>query len=45
MFPATSWAVKGVGNFWDSDLAMDLDHDGINDLPHRELDSVWHFAP
>jgi len=33
------WAVKGVGNFWESDLGVDLDHDGINDLPHRELDS------
>jgi nitrous oxidase accessory protein len=33
------WAVKGVGNFWDNDLEIDLDHDGINDLPHRELDS------
>ena len=33
------WAVKGVGNFWDNDLETDLDHDGINDFPHRELDS------
>ncbi|HYJ03772.1 MAG TPA: nitrous oxide reductase family maturation protein NosD [Chthoniobacterales bacterium] len=33
------WAVKGVGNFWDNDLEVDLDRDGINDLPHRELDS------
>jgi nitrous oxidase accessory protein len=32
------WAVKGVGNFWDGALAMDLDRDGVNDLPHRELD-------
>ena len=32
------WAVNGVGNFWDGDLALDLDRDGINDLPHRELD-------
>jgi len=32
------WAVAGVGNFWDNDLELDLDHDGINDLPHRELD-------
>jgi nitrous oxidase accessory protein len=33
------WAVNGVGNFWENDLEVDLDHDGINDLPHRELDS------
>jgi nitrous oxidase accessory protein len=33
------WAVNGVGNFWESDLGVDLDQDGINDLPHRELDS------
>jgi nitrous oxidase accessory protein len=32
------WAVKGVGNFWDEDTPLDLDRDGINDLPHRELD-------
>lgn len=34
------WAVNGVGNFWDTDLEVDLDHNGINDLPHRELDSL-----
>jgi len=34
------WAVNGVGNYWDNDLETDLDHDGINDLPHRELDSL-----
>ena len=34
----TRWAVDGVGNLWDGDFAVDLDHDGINDLPHRELD-------
>lgn len=32
------WAVKGVGNFWDTQLELDLDRDGINDVPHRELD-------
>jgi len=32
------WALKGVGNFWDDATAFDLDRDGINDLPHRELD-------
>ena len=33
------WAVNGIGNFWESDPGIDLDHNGINDLPHRELDS------
>jgi nitrous oxidase accessory protein len=31
------WAVNGIGNFWD-EQAVDLNHDGIGDLPHRELD-------
>ena len=32
------WAVDGVGNQWDGMTEFDLDHDGVNDLPHRELD-------
>jgi nitrous oxidase accessory protein len=32
------WSVNGVGNFWDDSFDLDLDRDGINDLPHRELD-------
>ena len=32
------WAVNGVGNFWDDGFELDLDRDGIIDLPHRELD-------
>lgn len=32
------WSVQGVGNFWGDALELDLDRDGINDLPHRELD-------
>jgi nitrous oxidase accessory protein len=32
------WTLKGVGNFWEGAASFDLDHDGINDLPHRELD-------
>ena len=32
------WAVNGVGNYWDNQLELDLNHDGINDVPHRELD-------
>ncbi len=34
----TRWSVSGVGNFWDDGFELDLDRDGINDLPHRELD-------
>ena len=34
----TRWSVNGVGNFWDDAIELDLDRDGINDLPHRELD-------
>ena len=34
----TRWSVKGIGNFWGDGLELDLDRDGINDLPHRELD-------
>jgi nitrous oxidase accessory protein len=32
------WAVNGVGNFWSGAQSVDLNSDGINDLPHRELD-------
>ena len=32
------WALAGVGNYWDGATAFDLNRDGINDLPHRELD-------
>jgi nitrous oxidase accessory protein len=35
---ATRWSVNGVGNFWGDGFQLDLDRDGINDLPHRELD-------
>jgi nitrous oxidase accessory protein len=34
----TRWSVNGVGNFWDDATELDLNGDGINDLPHRELD-------
>ena len=34
----TRWSVNGVGNFWDDAVELDLNRDGINDLPHRELD-------
>ena len=32
------WAVRGIGNLWDTELELDLDRDGIIDFPHRELD-------
>ncbi len=32
------WAVAGVGNFWSGQQTFDLNGDGVNDLPHRELD-------
>ena len=32
------WAVEGVGNQWEGATEFDLDGDGVNDLPHRELD-------
>jgi nitrous oxidase accessory protein len=34
----TRWTVKGVGNFWGDAFELDLNDDGINDFPHRELD-------
>jgi nitrous oxidase accessory protein len=34
----TRWSVDGVGNYWDDAVELDLNHDGVNDLPHRELD-------
>ena len=32
------WAVDGRGNYWDGAATIDLDRDGIADVPHRELD-------
>ena len=32
------WARDGRGNYWDGAVALDLDRDGVADLPHRELD-------
>ena len=34
----SQWAVGGRGNYWDGAVAIDLDRNGIADLPHRELD-------
>lgn len=32
------WAVGGRGNHWSGAVTLDLDRDGVADLPHRELD-------
>ena len=32
------WSVDGRGNYWDGAVAIDLDGNGVADLPHRELD-------
>jgi nitrous oxidase accessory protein len=32
------WSADGRGNYWDDAVTLDLDRDGISDLPHRELD-------
>ena len=32
------WAVDGRGNVWDGAVGLDLNRDGISDLPHREPD-------
>jgi nitrous oxidase accessory protein len=34
----SEWSIDGRGNYWDGALAIDLDRNGIADLPHRELD-------
>jgi len=34
----SEWAVGGRGNYWDGAAVIDLDRNGIADLPHRELD-------
>ena len=35
---ANQWAADGRGNHWDGAATLDLDRNGIADLPHRELD-------
>jgi nitrous oxidase accessory protein len=32
------WARDGRGNYWDGAVTIDLNRDGVIDLPHRELD-------
>ncbi len=35
---ANAWVVAGRGNHWDGAVALDLDRDGVSDLPHHESD-------
>jgi len=35
---SNKWAAGGRGNHWDGASTLDLDGNGIADLPHRELD-------
>lgn len=35
---ANAWADSGRGNHWEGALALDLDRDGVADLPHHEVD-------
>ncbi len=35
---ANTWALDGRGNRWEGAANLDLNHDGIADLPHREVD-------
>lgn len=32
------WSVDGSGNYWEDALKLDLDRDGIADVPHHETD-------
>lgn len=33
-----AWAAHGRGNYWDGALSVDLNMDGVSDVPHREVD-------
>lgn len=35
---ANLWTVAGRGNYWDDAMTLDLNRDGVADLPHREPD-------
>jgi len=35
---SNAWSLDGRGNHWDGAVRLDLDGNGIGDLPHRELD-------
>jgi nitrous oxidase accessory protein len=38
MNTSNAWTIDGRGNHWDGALTLDLDRDGIADVPHREPD-------
>lgn len=35
---ANQWSVAGRGNYWESAIVLDLNRDGVGDIPHRESD-------
>lgn len=35
---SNTWAAKGRGNRWEGAVTLDLNRDGVSDLPHREPD-------
>ena len=35
---ANAWSMNGQGNYWDGALQLDLNRDGVADVPHRESD-------
>ncbi|MGV3519060.1 NosD domain-containing protein [Luteitalea sp.] len=37
------WSVDGRGNHWSGAVTVDLDRDGVADVPHREPDLVGQF--
>ncbi|HTJ77861.1 MAG TPA: NosD domain-containing protein [Rariglobus sp.] len=43
---ANLWTVDGHGNHWDGALAIDLNHDGVSDVPHHEPDlfGAWRHS-
>ncbi|MFV0415267.1 MAG: NosD domain-containing protein [Chthoniobacterales bacterium] len=37
---SNTWSVDGIGNYWQNADTVDIDADGIGDLPHREADLI-----
>jgi len=35
---ANRWSAEGRGNYWEGALSLDLNRDGVGDVPHRESD-------
>ncbi|HTO04940.1 MAG TPA: NosD domain-containing protein [Opitutus sp.] len=35
---SNTWSIAGVGNYWEEALKLDLDRNGIADVPHYETD-------